>query len=78
MLAALIGQWGHSASVAYDGEEGFRVALKDTPDCLILEVRMPKINGYALAQMLRRQAKLAGAKDGGDVGQFRRGAHTPM
>lgn len=61
-LATLVELWGHTPSVAYDGEEGLRAALKTLPHCLILDINMPKMDGYTLAQQVRRETGLAGAK----------------
>lgn len=76
-LALLLTLWGHTATVAYDGEEGLRTAVATVPDCLILDINMPRINGYALADRVRRETGLAGAKlmavsARSDPGHFRR------
>jgi two-component system cell cycle response regulator DivK len=38
---------------AIDGEEGLRVALKSPPDLILLDIQLPKLSGYDVAQRLR-------------------------
>ncbi len=49
---------GHSYSVLHapDGEEGLRLALKEKPDLILLDVRMPKMDGLAVLHELRKDA----------------------
>jgi DNA-binding response OmpR family regulator len=44
---------------AYDGEEGLRRFYQDRPDCVIIDVKMPRIDGYQLARCLRGDATSA-------------------
>lgn len=44
-----------SVDVAYDGQIGKNMALSSTYDVLILDVNLPKINGFDLAQQLRAE-----------------------
>ncbi len=38
---------------AYDGEEGLRLAKEIQPDLIILDVMMPKINGFKISRLLK-------------------------
>ncbi len=38
---------------AYDSEEGLRRFYQEWPDCVIIDVKMPRIDGYQLARCLR-------------------------
>jgi two-component system alkaline phosphatase synthesis response regulator PhoP len=38
---------------ALDGEEGLSKARNESPDLIILDVMLPKINGYKIARMLK-------------------------
>jgi CheY-like chemotaxis protein len=58
-LAALLGLWGYEVRVAYEGAEAFRAALADVPDCLISDISMPGLDGYALARRVRAEPRLA-------------------
>ncbi len=61
-LATLVELWGHVPAVAHDGEAGLRSARAWRPDCLILDINMPRLDGYALAREVRREPELGGAK----------------
>ncbi len=38
---------------AYDGEEALLKAKKEKPDLIILDIMLPKINGYKIARLLK-------------------------
>lgn len=42
---------------AYNGEDGLRLAKDIVPDLIILDVMMPKINGYKISRLLKYDAK---------------------
>jgi len=44
---------GFSVLVAQDGEEGLNQALQKTPDVIILDLVMPKLNGWEVLKALR-------------------------
>ncbi|MBI4728912.1 MAG: response regulator [Acidobacteria bacterium] len=53
---------GYSVVTAADGEQALSVARAENPDLVLLDVMMPKIDGYAVCQRLRsdgRHAQLA-------------------
>ena len=52
-LVKLLQHEGYEAHPAYDGVEALRVAPDFTPDVVILDIRMPGINGYDVARALR-------------------------
>lgn len=49
---------GYKAVTAEDGEEGLNTALNAKPDLIILDIMLPKINGYEVCRLIRRE-KLA-------------------
>ena len=42
---------------AYNGEDGLKLAREIIPDLIILDVMMPKINGYKICRLLKYDAK---------------------
>ncbi len=38
---------------AYDGQEGLDKARKDNPDLIILDLMLPKLDGYKVCRMLK-------------------------
>lgn len=48
---------GFDCQVAYDGEEALNLAKSVNPDLMILDVMMPKINGYKVCRLLKFDAK---------------------
>lgn len=53
-----VAQSGYFVDVAKDGLEGLNKALNNTYDLILLDVMMPKMNGYDVCKTIR-QAKLA-------------------
>jgi signal transduction histidine kinase/ActR/RegA family two-component response regulator len=54
-LATMLRLGGHEVSVAYDGREALRVAETFKPEVALLDIGMPRMNGYETAQALRQQ-----------------------
>ncbi|MGQ0651297.1 MAG: ATP-binding response regulator, partial [Betaproteobacteria bacterium] len=57
MLEAVLGQMGHAVRVAHDGEAALRLALAEPPDVILLDLGMPKQDGYEVAARLRQDAR---------------------
>ncbi len=45
---------GHTVSSAADGEQGFALLLRERPDAAIVDIGLPGLSGYELAQRSRR------------------------
>jgi len=60
LLARLLRKLGQSAAVASDGKEAIRLALKNRPQALFLDLMMHDMDGYELARRLRSHSELEG------------------
>jgi CheY-like chemotaxis protein len=54
-LARLLRQDGNEVQTAQDGIEAFEVAARFRPDVIVLDIAMPKLNGYETARKIREQ-----------------------
>ena len=59
MVATVLEKRGYSVETAVDGEDAYQRALARTPDLLITDVMMPKLDGWSLVRQLRSHAELA-------------------
>jgi PAS domain S-box-containing protein len=54
-LARRLKRFGNEVETALDGFEGIKRAEKFRPDVVLLDIGMPKLNGYKAAQTIRQQ-----------------------
>ena len=54
-LGYLVEVSGHEVRIASDGEAGVAVARQFQPDMLMMDIGMPKLNGYEAASRIRQQ-----------------------
>src|SRR2546430_12135073 len=52
-VAVLLGIWGYQVRVAYDGPAALREVPGWQPDVILLDIGMPGMDGYEVAQQLR-------------------------
>jgi len=45
---------GYHVTSARDGQQGLDVAMKDPPDLIVLDIMLPKLNGYEVCRMIRK------------------------
>jgi len=50
---------GFTVKEALDGEEGIKSALEDTPDLILLDLILPRIDGFAVLEKMKSEPKLA-------------------
>ena len=61
-LKVLLQMWGHKVRVAYGGNEALQAAISSPPDCILLDINMPDMDGYAVAAKLRQRSGTANVK----------------
>ncbi|MBI2621739.1 MAG: response regulator [Candidatus Levybacteria bacterium] len=52
-LTRLLGE-GYSATWAKDGEQGLKMALENQPSLILLDIKMPKMDGLSVMAELRK------------------------
>lgn len=57
-LRLILRSWKHEARAAHSGEEARRESLEFRPDVILLDLRLPGVDGVALAEELRREPGL--------------------
>jgi adenylate cyclase len=57
LVSARLELHGYDVATAADGEEGLEKARALRPDLILLDVMMPKMNGYQVCQMLKGDAQ---------------------
>jgi PAS domain S-box-containing protein len=55
ILTILLNLSGHEAHIAHDGLEAMEAAGKFRPDVILLDIGLPKLNGYDVARRIREQ-----------------------
>lgn len=59
-LAMLLELTGHEVRVNHDGASALATVAQGDVDCVLLDIGMPQMNGYEVAQRLRNDHKFAG------------------
>lgn len=59
MIGDILGALPASILKARDGEEALRLAKAERPDLILLDVMMPKLDGFGVAEALKRDAATA-------------------
>ena len=54
LLRTTLADAGYEIVEASDGEEAIRLANSERPDLLLLDIGMPKMNGYEVCRQIRR------------------------
>ena len=54
-LSLLLELLGNNVSSAYDGEQALEMANELKPDVVLLDIGLPKLDGYEVAQRIRRE-----------------------
>src|SRR5579862_1077953 len=56
IMSAFLSNSGYQVYAANDGEEALRVAHQRFPDALVLDVGMPKVDGFEVARRIRQSS----------------------
>src|SRR5262245_11188734 len=62
MMATLLQGLGHEVSTAFDGLQALQAAAESPPDVVILDIGLPKMNGYEVARRLKQEPGGKGIK----------------
>lgn len=52
-MAPLVGAWGHTVAVARDASEALALAESFVPETALVDIGLPRMNGYELARRWR-------------------------
>ena len=58
-MAALLAMYGHEVCTAHDGLDALKEMRRFKPDVAILDIGMPKMNGYSVAKNIRSRSNEA-------------------
>jgi DNA-binding response OmpR family regulator len=58
LLCARLAADGHDVLEAQDGHAGVDVALRERPDVIVLDLQMPKMDGFEVCARLRQDPSL--------------------
>jgi CheY-like chemotaxis protein len=61
-LGTLLRLWGYDQRAVYDGRTGLEEARQYHPDCILVDISMPVMDGYAMARQIRMDPGLDGTK----------------
>ena len=50
---------GYEVTVAFEGQEALEKARNDIPDLMILDIMLPKMDGYRVCALLKKDARYA-------------------
>jgi two-component system, OmpR family, alkaline phosphatase synthesis response regulator PhoP len=53
ILCARLGALGYETVSARDGQEGLNLARSEAPDAILLDLMLPKLDGYKVCRMLK-------------------------
>ncbi len=59
LIKAALSDLEYDLVVAHDGEEGIALAKKEMPDIIILDVMMPKYDGFKVCGMLKADKRFS-------------------
>jgi CheY-like chemotaxis protein len=61
-LAMLLKLFGHETRVAHTGQRALQMAVAEKPDVLVLDIGLPGMSGYQVAERIRQQGELVNVR----------------
>ena len=58
LIKYILRAFGHEPLLAHSGPEAIAIACREQPDLILLDIRMPNMDGYEVAAALRRKPGL--------------------
>ena len=58
LIDFILRAFGYTPLLARSGVEGVRIALEECPDVILLDIRMPGMDGYEVAAALKNEPRL--------------------
>jgi DNA-binding response OmpR family regulator len=58
-LEFLMKKEGYAVFIARDGEEAFEIINKEQPDIVLLDIMMPKVDGYQVCEFIKNNEETA-------------------
>lgn len=62
LVSAALRSLGHEITQAVDGENALDTAIAEQPDLVLLDVTMPKLDGFEVLRFLRKRPETAAVK----------------
>lgn len=59
LITTVLRPHGYRLLTAVDGEEAVRVASQELPDLVLMDLQLPKMNGFTATQQIKQQAETA-------------------
>ncbi len=59
LVEAILKPLGYHLLIAVNGEEGIEVATRERPDLILMDLQLPKVNGYDATEVLKSQPETA-------------------
>ena len=60
LMTFLLESYGYEIVQAYNGKDGIRLAKELKPKVILLDIQLPEINGYQVAEEIRKDSSLTG------------------